>query len=231
MRRRRRKEQPNLPVLPKSSWCCLLQGGRGQACVTPPRRCPSVSTLPNSIKPDTSKHFQFSQAPRVAWSHGEDREPSKSQGWHQRKLRKGSQTASGKEALPGVFGREASHFSPKVFPALFDYIPQSAAGFSVLLSTTGRLEEPFVLAFCVEEPTANRSHRQGRARMGTLRKGLKDGNWEDFIQLEPQTGLKGSGKVIREAGIQPGCLEIPACKTFTKTRRRTRCFEDNRSGL
>lgn len=205
-RRGRRKEQPNLPRLPKASSCCLLQGGRGEACVTPPRRCPSVSTFPNSIKPDTSKHFQFSQAPRVAWSHGEDREPSNSQGWHQRssagKCEKVPKLPQGKRLCVVCLGEKRLVSLQKFslsFPALFDDIPSSAAGFC-LLFTLGRLEEHFFFAFSakmrsvLEEPTAKCSRRQGKARMGTLRKGLKDGNREHFIQLEPQTGLKGSGK-------------------------------------
>lgn len=147
-------------------------------------------------------------------------------------VRKGSRTASGKEAVRGCVFQKFS----LPFPALSDDIPESAAGFCLLLCTLGMLEKLFFLLFRQSKERA----RGANSKMQALPKEIQDGDieegfegWEQgaFYPAGATDRAEGKWQVIMAAGVQPGCLEIPACKTFTKTRQRTRCFEDNRSGL
>lgn len=73
-----------------------------------------------------------------------------------------------------------------------------------LLSTVGNPGERLLAQRCflakvrplAEELPAKCSHLQGRSVAGMLRKGLEDGYKVHCIQLEPQAGLKGSGKQL-----------------------------------
>lgn len=71
-------------------------------------------------------------------------------------VRKGSRTASGKEAVRGCVFQKFS----LPFPALFDDIPESAAGFCLLVCTLGMLEKLFFFAFQAKQGACWRSQQQ-----------------------------------------------------------------------
>ena len=93
-----------------------------------------------------------------------------------------------------------------------------------LLSTAGNRGEHLSAQRCVlakarrvaEELPAKRGHLQGRSAAGALRKGLEDGNKAHFIQLEPQAGLKGSGKQLLQLESGQGVLKYQLAKLSPK---------------
>lgn len=116
------------------------------------------------------------------------------------------------------------------------YLIISPAGFCLLLSTLERLEELFFCLFSQREECAGGANSKVQPPPRESQDGDAEEEfegWEQgaFYPAGATDRAEGKWQVIMAAGFQPGCLEIPACKTFTKTRQQTRCFEDNRSGL
>lgn len=93
-----------------------------------------------------------------------------------------------------------------------------------LLPTVGNLGERLSAQRCflakvrrvAEELPAKCGHLRGRSAAGMFQKGLEDGNKAHLMQLEPQTGLKGSSKQLLQLESGQGVLKYQLAKLSPK---------------